>query len=139
MVKLVYTSKVLRDLFLCGKKPKHCTANREPLVSFFPVADRKTISSFGIFPEGRDYICSHKTTHIMTEQQSALFREVLDLNWEFGQETDWTRKWELAKALSQKKHELKESMGHKEYDTFIENGRKMFAPLKTEEVEELED
>ena len=79
------------------------------------------------------------TKHLMTEQQSALFREVLDLNWEFGQETNWTKKWELAKALSQKKHELRESMGHKEYDEFIENGRKMFAPLETEEVEELED
>lgn len=80
-----------------------------------------------------------RTKQLMTEQQSALFREVLDLNWEFGQEINWTKKWELSKALSQKKNELRESMGHKEYEKFIENGRKMFAPLETEEVEELED
>jgi hypothetical protein len=76
----------------------------------------------------------------MTEQQSLLFREILDLNWEFEHETDWSKKWELAKSLGLKKQELRENMGHKEYDTFIENGRKMFAPLQTEEEEvEFED
>ena len=70
----------------------------------------------------------------MTEQQSLIFREILDLNWEFTHETNWTNKWELAKALAKKKQELRESMGHKEYDEFMDNGRKMFAPVESEEV-----
>jgi hypothetical protein len=37
------------------------------------------------------------------------------------------------------KQELRENMGHKEYDTSIENGRKMFAPLEDNEEVELED
>jgi hypothetical protein len=68
----------------------------------------------------------------MTEEQSKLFREILDLNWEFTHELDWGNKWDLAKELAAKKHALKEMMGTKEYDKFMENGRKMFAPLKEE-------
>lgn len=75
---------------------------------------------------------------IMTEQQSLLFREILDLNWEFEHETEWSKKWELAKSLGLKKQELRENMGHAEYDTFIENGRKMFAPISSEDEEEVE-
>lgn len=66
----------------------------------------------------------------MTEEQSVIFREILDLNWEFTNSNDWTQKWELAKTLSNKKRELKESMGEDEYNKFMENGRKMFAPLE---------
>jgi hypothetical protein len=75
----------------------------------------------------------------MTEHQSSLFSEILDLNWEFEHETDWPKKWELAKSIGLKKQGLRENMGHKEYDTFIENGGKMFAPLEDSEEVELED
>lgn len=66
----------------------------------------------------------------MTEEQSKLFREILDINWEFTNETDWSKKWQMAKTLSAKKQELGENMGAKAYDEFMENGRKMFAPLE---------
>jgi len=70
---------------------------------------------------------------MLTEKQSNLLREVIDLNWEFEQETDWSKKWNMAKELNTKKKELREDMGGEEYDKFIENGRKMFAPLKEAE------
>lgn len=65
----------------------------------------------------------------MTETQRALFSQILDLNWEYEHETNWANKWELAKQLSEKKQQLREDMGAKEYDKFMDNGRKMFAPI----------
>jgi hypothetical protein len=64
----------------------------------------------------------------MTESQSKLFSEILDLNWEFETSTDWTVKIELARKLSAKKKELATDMGQAAYDEFIETGRRMFAP-----------
>jgi hypothetical protein len=69
----------------------------------------------------------------LTEEQSKLLREVIDLNWEFDQEQDWSKKWNLAKELGAKKQALRDNMGHKEYDAFMENGRKMFAEVEDEE------
>jgi len=66
----------------------------------------------------------------MTESQSKLFREVLDLNWDFENSTDWTDKIELANKLSVKKKELAADMGQEAYDEFIETGRRMFAPAQ---------
>ena len=66
----------------------------------------------------------------MTESQSQIFREVLDLNWEFETSTDWTVKIELARKLSAKKKELATDMGQEAYDKFIETGRRMFAPAR---------
>jgi hypothetical protein len=71
----------------------------------------------------------------MTEEQKAIFSRVLDTNWEIKElmeETKKTGKWEKVLAKS-KEHqeavkELKESMGEAEYNKFIENGRRMFAP-----------
>jgi hypothetical protein len=72
---------------------------------------------------------------MLTEEQRVLFREILDLNWDFSQETDWNVKFDLARKLNQKKRDLKRSMGEKEYEEFISMGRKMFAP-REEAVEE---
>lgn len=66
----------------------------------------------------------------MTDQERLIFREVVDLNWEFEHESDWKKKFDIAQKLNQKKKELINSMGKKEYDKFIELGRQMFAPKK---------
>ena len=67
---------------------------------------------------------------MMTDEQRSLFRQILDINWEFGQSKDWNEKIELGKKLSTKKNELKSSMGESEYNNFINMGRQMFAPKK---------
>lgn len=64
----------------------------------------------------------------MTESQSKLFNEILDLNWEFETSGDWQEKISLAGQLSAKKKELIADMGQAAYDEFIETGRRMFAP-----------
>ena len=67
----------------------------------------------------------------MTNEQSAIFRKVLDTNWEVKELME-SGKWEEARLKSKEHHEavneLKTSMGEREYEKFIENGRKMFAP-----------
>jgi hypothetical protein len=72
----------------------------------------------------------------MTNEQSAIFRKVLDTNWEVKELTE-SGNWEKAR-LKVREHneaveELKTSMGEREYDNFINMGRKMFAPLNEEE------
>lgn len=64
----------------------------------------------------------------MTESQGKLFNEILDLNWEMKNETNSTKKYELLGKLIQKKINLKEDMGEEAYNTFMDAGRKMFAP-----------
>ena len=64
----------------------------------------------------------------MTESQSNQLREIINLNWDLSQETNGVKKWEMAQELNNKKKALREDMGHEEYDRFMENGRKMFAP-----------
>ena len=64
----------------------------------------------------------------MTESQSKKLNKIIDLNWDLSQESDIMEKFEIAKELSRLKVELRDDMGYKEYDTFMENGRKMFAP-----------
>ena len=67
----------------------------------------------------------------MTNEQSAIFRKVLDTNWEVKELME-SGKWEEARLKSKEHHEavneLKASMGEREYEKFVENGRKMFAP-----------
>jgi hypothetical protein len=68
----------------------------------------------------------------MTNEQSAIFRKVLDTNWEVKELTE-SGNWNEAR-LKSKEHneaveELKTSMGEREYDNFINMGKKMFAPL----------
>ena len=72
----------------------------------------------------------------MTDEQSAIFRKVLDTNWQVKELTE-SGNWNEAR-LKVKEHkeaveELKTSMGEREYDNFINMGRKMFAPLNEEE------
>ena len=72
---------------------------------------------------------------MLTDEQRLLFREILDLNWDFTHNSNLSEKFELAKKLNEKKKELKTSMGEEAYDKFINLGREMFAP-KRELVEE---
>jgi hypothetical protein len=67
----------------------------------------------------------------MTNTESAIFRKVLDTNWEV-KELQEAGKWQEA-FLKLKEHnshveELKSEMGEDEYNNFINMGRKMFAP-----------
>lgn len=64
----------------------------------------------------------------MTQKQSEMLREIIDLNWEASQEKDVLKKFEMYNELSEKKKALRDDMGHEEYDEFMENGRRMFAP-----------
>jgi hypothetical protein len=69
----------------------------------------------------------------MTNQQREKLSKIIDLNWDLSQETDIMKKMEMAKELSRLKIDLRDDMGHEEYATFMENGRKMFAPKTSEE------
>lgn len=69
----------------------------------------------------------------MTEHQSEIFRKVLDTNWEVKELTEshqWVKAMEKVKELGSLKEQLKESMGEKEYNKFMDTGRKMFAPVE---------
>lgn len=69
----------------------------------------------------------------MTNEQSEIFRKVLDTNWEVKELTEsgkWVTALEKIKELDALKSQLKESMGEKEYNKFMDTGRKMFAPLE---------
>lgn len=63
----------------------------------------------------------------MTKKESNLLGKVIDLNWEFSKEKNPAKKWDLAMELNNKKNELRESMGYEAYQTFMNNGRKMFS------------
>ena len=68
----------------------------------------------------------------MTNEQSAIFRKVLDTNWqvkELMESGNWNEARVKAKEHHEAVEELKTSMGEKEYANFINMGRKMFAPL----------
>lgn len=64
----------------------------------------------------------------MTEEQSKMLRETIDLNWDFSHETNPSKKWQMGMALAESKRKLRESMGAEEYDRFMDTGRRMFAP-----------
>jgi hypothetical protein len=69
----------------------------------------------------------------MTNEQSAIFRKVLDTNWEVKELTEssrWIEAIEKVKELDRLKSELKESMGEYEYNKFMDTGRKMFSPAE---------
>jgi hypothetical protein len=72
----------------------------------------------------------------MTNEQSAIFKKVLDTNWEVKELSEagkWTEAMEKSKEHNEAVNELKASMGEKEYNNFINIGRRMFAPLEEEE------
>jgi len=65
---------------------------------------------------------------MLNDKQRKLFSKILDLNHDMLNENkNFTRKFELAKELSDKKEELKKSMGDAEYDKFMSMGQKMFS------------
>lgn len=64
----------------------------------------------------------------MNAKQQKIFRKILDLNHDMVNENkNFTRKFELLKQLSDKKEELKSSMGEVEYNKFMNAGQKMFS------------
>lgn len=68
----------------------------------------------------------------MTNEQSAIFRRVIDTNWEIkelGESGNWFEVGLKLKEYNEAVNELKASMGEKEYANFISMGKKMFAPL----------
>lgn len=72
----------------------------------------------------------------MTEPQRKKFSKILDVNWEIKELQEsgkWANALEKSKELNALKKDLRDDMGHEEYDLFIENGRKMFAPKTSEE------
>ena len=74
----------------------------------------------------------------MTNEQSKIFRDVLDANWQVKELIDageWIAATIAVDRLNILKRELKDSMGETAYDDFMETGRKMFAS----EQEELQD
>lgn len=75
-----------------------------------------------------DSIFATLNVQTMTNSQQTLFREILDLNWDLNQETNIIQQWEMIKRLNDLKKQLRDDMGIEEYDRFMENGRKMFAP-----------
>jgi hypothetical protein len=72
----------------------------------------------------------------MTNEQSAIFRKVLDTNWEVKElmeSGNWNEARLKSKEHNEAVEELKTSMGEREYDNFINMGRKMFAPLNEDD------
>lgn len=65
---------------------------------------------------------------MLTNEQREIFRRILELNWNYSQETNNSRKFELFEQLNQAKTEMKESMGEEAYASFIVKGMRMFAP-----------
>ena len=66
----------------------------------------------------------------MTQTQSELFSKILTTNWDLKEQCDnneWTKALKTQAQLDTMLEELKESMGVQAFDTFISNGRKMFA------------
>lgn len=69
----------------------------------------------------------------MTNEQSLIFSQVLDTNWQVKELTEankWIEAFEKVNELNALKQKLKESMGSAEYDNFITMGQKMFAPIQ---------
>ena len=78
-----------------------------------------------------DVHLNQKKLNLMTNYEQKLFSDLLDVNWMI--EENKANK-EMARFLTIAYHaiqnELRESMGDKEYNTFIRAGREMFAPAK---------
>ena len=64
----------------------------------------------------------------MTEAQRKKLSKIIDLNWDLKSETNPMKAFEMAMELSRLKNDLRDNMGHEAYATFMDNGRKMFAP-----------
>ena len=69
----------------------------------------------------------------MTDTQSALFKKLVDLNWEIDQlfkQGKAAEAFKLTNEFLKTKQALIEDMGREEYDRFIEMGRQMLAPVE---------
>jgi hypothetical protein len=64
----------------------------------------------------------------MTNEQREKLRKIIDLNWDTSHETNPLKKYEMSKELNCLKKDLRNDMGHDEYDRFMDAGGKMFAP-----------
>lgn len=68
---------------------------------------------------------------MLTEEQSKVFTAILDSNWEMKElkeRGEWASALEKSKEHHAHVQKLKSLMGEREYDIFIETGRRMFAP-----------
>lgn len=66
----------------------------------------------------------------MTDKQSAIFRRVLDTNWEIKEIQESGRWNELNDKVQEYQVALKEfktAMGEQAFEEFMENGRRMFS------------
>jgi hypothetical protein len=66
----------------------------------------------------------------MTDEQSLIFSQVLDTNWQVKELTEankWLEAFDKVKELNALKQKLKESMGSAAYDKYMDTGRRMFA------------
>lgn len=66
----------------------------------------------------------------MTNKQSAIFRRVLDTNWEIKEIQESGRWNELKDKVQEYQVALKEfktAMGEQAFEEFMENGRRMFS------------
>ena len=66
----------------------------------------------------------------MTNKQSAIFRRVLDTNWEIKEIQESGRWNELKDKVQEYQAALKEfktAMGEQAFEEFMENGRRMFS------------
>ena len=66
----------------------------------------------------------------MTNKQSAIFRRVLDTNWEIKEIQESGRWDELKDKVQEYQAALKEfktAMGEQAFEEFMENGRRMFS------------
>jgi hypothetical protein len=72
----------------------------------------------------------------MTENQATIFRRVLDTNWELKELQEagkWAAAFDKMKEHQAVLKEFKESMGEKAFEEFMDNGRKMFSPIGSNE------
>ena len=66
----------------------------------------------------------------MTDKQAAIFRRVLDTNWEIKEIQESGRWNELKDKVQEYQAALKEfktAMGEQAFEEFMENGRRMFS------------
>ena len=66
----------------------------------------------------------------MTDKQAAIFRRVLDTNWEIKEIQESGRWDELKDKVQEYQAALKEfktAMGEQAFEEFMENGRRMFS------------
>ena len=66
----------------------------------------------------------------MTQVQSELFSQILDVNWnlkEYCDNGEWMLALKTQDALDELIRQLKESMGIDAFHSFMNNGKKMFA------------